>query len=313
MKHKLPHYDICYPKICANRGIDEQITRDPSHKAALWTQLRIEGWIGCCGELAKLGRWNQTHDKHGLWRPYRSVILVGMTQLGIERKWYSDVSKCPLFGFFLEDYTHIDADTVGAPEEINDEDGGALPGRPGSSNDVPSIPKGVKHSNEALLRKRHQYKNTVDFASHIFADDSKMKRMDIMWETQDPVIQIFKGGLTLCKTISGHYEYFLGLARGDISRALEQSWKKLTDGTVLIKLGLSTLQETCERKRAADRNLAQLFLDSLRHLTRNFVMWEYEFTFGLPFQFLRLLSPDANDVRNVTRTDFHIFFVTVDT
>ena len=236
-----------------------------------------------------------------------------MTQLGIDRKWYSDVSKCPLFGFFLEDYSHIDADTLGAPEVINDEGGGALPGMPGSSNDPPSIPKGVKHSNEELVRKRHQYKNTVDFASHIFADASKMKRMDIMWETQDPVIQIFKGGLTLCKTIAGHYEYFLGLARGDISRALEQSWKKLTDGTVLTKIGFSTILEPCEKKREEDRKLAQLFLDSLRHLTRNFVVWEYEFTCGLPFQFLRLLSHNTNDVTMVTRTDFPILFVTVDT
>ena len=136
-----------------------------------------------------------------------------------------------------------------------------------------------------------------------------MKRMDIMWETQDPVIVVFKLGLTGCKTIQGHYEYFLGLARGTLSKALEKSWQKLTDGKVLVKLDLSTIREVCPMKRTADAQHAQLFLDSLRHLTKNFVMWEYEFTHGLPFQFLRLLSHDTTEVTTATRTDFHIVWL----
>jgi hypothetical protein len=41
IKHKIPQYAICYPRICANRGIPEQVSRDPNHMATLWTQLRI--------------------------------------------------------------------------------------------------------------------------------------------------------------------------------------------------------------------------------------------------------------------------------
>jgi hypothetical protein len=273
----------------------------------LWTQLRIEGWIGGCGELAKLGRWNQAHDKHEIWRRHRGVNVIAMTQLGIERKWYADVTKSPLFGFFLEDYSLIDGDEIGGgagPVDVND-DAESQVAR--GSNDPPAIPRGVKHSNETLSRKRSSYKNTLDFSSHIFADDQRMKRMDIMWETQDPVILTFKAGLTQCKTIQGHFDYFLGLSRGGLSQALERSWQKLTDGNVLLKIGFSTIDEVCESKRKADMALAQLCLDALRHLTRQFVMWEYEFTHGLPFQFLRLLSCDQNEVTAVTRTDFHIY------
>jgi hypothetical protein len=95
------------------------------------------------------------------------------------------------------------------------------------------------------------------------------------------------------------------LACGALSRDLEDSWAKLKDGKVLRKLGLELQVVTNAHQIAANNKLAQLFLDALRHLTRQFAMWELEFTQGLPFHFLRLLSTDDTEVTAVARPGFH--------
>ena len=288
-------YQLVYPRICRNRGIPEAVMLDPSHEKVFWLELQRSGCVASPGELSKLGRWNQHHDKHALWRPHRSTVLIPMTTIGIRRKWYADISKSPVNGFFLEDYTHVDNDEEfgqgpGADADGAEEDG-PLPAA--SSGDDPlRAPRGVKASNEALRKKRQSHHNTVDFSAHIFGDDEKMRKLDVHWEVADPLVLRFKLGLTACKTTKGSFEYWLGIARGALSDDVDTAWAKLTDQAVLLKLDLLPSENQSPAKVKADADLCQLFLDALRHTSRQFGMWEMEFTFGLPFQFFRLLSSD---------------------
>jgi hypothetical protein len=110
--------------------------------------------------------------------------------------------KGPLHGFFLDDDAHIDNDELNVPAEKEDEDDDG-PEAPRASTDPPPIPKGIKHSNEALRKSRLSKKNTVDFAGHIFGDELKMKRLGVLWEAVDPVVQRMKLGLTCCKKVEG--------------------------------------------------------------------------------------------------------------
>ena len=96
------------------------------------------------------------------------------------------------------------------------------------------------------------------------------------------------------------------MANGCLSDDVDAAWAKLTDQTVLLKLGLLHVDKPGEATMQEHSELCKLSLDALRNLSRQFGMWEMEFTFGLPFQFFRLISVDPLEVASVTLLGFII-------
>ncbi|CAK0877019.1 unnamed protein product, partial [Prorocentrum cordatum] len=280
-KSDCPLYDICYPLICEDRGISMEQQIDPSFREKLWKLLPSSACFHRMGFQPVLGRWGNFESKHTAFNPDRSVILMILLHMGIQKGWWKDVQHSPLFKVLTDvgDVCDDDGlhDLAGGGD---DADGPPDPPAPAGGLALAAKPK-VKDSNAALQRVRQSRVNTLDFACWYLADIGGSREMDAATIAVGPLTELFHVHLTTHKTLWGHQEFFNGLSEGLLIDTIVKTWDLMRDPSTMRSLGLATFDRMGWTSLESDKKVAQVLFDCCVSVTANLGVYEFEFTHSL--------------------------------
>lgn len=214
------------------------------------------------------------------------------------RKWWPSAAESPAASVVSAGFELIDAKFY--EEDEDDEDDvdpaatvdGEQPAQNNGAAGSDEVPHrmGVKESNVHVRKIKAGHKNGVEFASWFFVDFQRHRRLDATHHLKQPLVELMKLGLTQTHTIKGHYDFWVDMSAGSLTKALHEMWNAYSSIEYAEKIGFELHVDVPEEKAARDKEVAALSFTLALNYSWQFGLWELEFTSGLPNLFNSLLS-----------------------
>ena len=145
-------------------------------------------------------------------------------------------------------------------------------------------------------------KNSLEFMTHVLANTTKMRRLDVHEGLQAGFLDEIWEFVRECKTSPGQLDKFQEWSQGSFLIPIASAWEKLADPEFMKYIGLSPDGNCSAQKKAEDREMCELALEATRWLTWKFGIWQYEFTHGPLMYMSLLLSPYEKTVDEALST-----------
>ena len=271
-----------YKQMCEIRGVPLDLRGSEDHLQATHEGIIRAHCLLAKGDHVRLGRWMSWFRELGRRKSDLGIELLLLVYIGIREKWWATVDESPL----------CTAEPVVEPV-----DAPAPAPAGGIPNDGP--PQSVKASNAELERLRQQCKNKLELMVRLLGNVERRSIAFIIFAVGQPLQEDFDRTQTIFSTQRGVHELLEGWVCGRDADTCFAVLTQMTKSKCLRECGFGCLPlpEMPANALWLERLLAAKFLKLARCTAGERALQMTQYTHGLPYGFVPLISLDIDTAR----------------